>query len=316
MATINTFNYPLYEFAVGWFKRQAPNPIDFLAPVLKVDGKLGTFPRYPQGYAFRSVNTDRALFSPPTTVSVDAEQVPFKLASKGLRIGVDDDELVGAGNEQAARDQLAQAKAGSLLSTFRTSLITEDLATYRAAVPALSGKGHWSGSDASNPIEELRAVCQEFIETNGVNPNRILMSDNAWNILANNADVLDMVAYNDAKVLTHQLLLKLLYFDPDAEGCPVIKTSTVPVGTAKPGPGVAFKGANALGTDVWLTYVDEGDLVGNMCGLRQLQLNDDAPIDSVTTVRVEEDGATYYQVKGHHLAAVTAPTCVTRLSVS
>lgn len=310
---ITTFNYPLYEYAVAWFKHQAANPVDFIAPTLKVPGKLGTYPRYPQGYAFRSAETKRALYEEATTININAEEVPFKLEADALRIPVDDDEVASAGD--AGRDQVAQAKSASLLATWRTSLIQKALNEYRAQVAAEDSKGAWSGSDA-DPIEELRGLFQAFRETNGVAPNRLLFSDNAWSILANNAEVKDMVAFNDAKVLTPALLLKLLFFEPGAEGVPQIMCATVPVAASKPGPGVPFSGVNALGTDLWLTYVDDGNLVGDMCGLRQLRKNDDAPIDSVVTTRNDEKHTTFYEVSASIYNAVTAPSCVKRLSIS
>lgn len=310
---ITTFNYPLYEYAVGWFKRQAANPVDFIAPTLKVKGMLGTFPRYPQGYAFRSANTNRSLYEPPTTVNIDAEEVPFKLKDKGLRVPVDDTELLAAGD--ATGDQIAQAKSASMLSIWRTSLIQEALEDFRAGVAAESGKGNWSSS-STDPIAELRELFQAFREANGVAPNRMLFSDNAWSTLAGNAEVMDMVSFNDAKVITPNLLLKLLHFEPGTEGAPQILCSTVPVAAAKPGPGVGFAGTNALGADVWLTYVDEGNQVGDMCGLRQMRQNQDAPIDSVITVRDELAHTTFYEVKGAVYNAVTAPSCVKRLIIS
>lgn len=310
---ITTFNYPLYEYAVGWFKRQPANPVDFIAPTLKAKGMLGTFPRYPQGYAFRSADTNRALYQPSTTVNIDAEEVPFKLKDKGLRVPVDDTELLAAG--EAGADQIAQAKSASLLSIWRTSLIQEALEDFRNAVAAVESAGNWSSTD-SDPIAELRTLFQEFRETNGVAPNRMLFSDNAWSILAANAEVMDMVSFNDAKVITPSLLLKLLHFEPGTEGVPQILCSTVPVATAKPGPGVPFSGTNALGTDVWLTYVDEGNQVGDMCGLRQIRQNESAPIDSVITIRNDEAHTTFYEVKGAVYNAVTAPSCVKRLAIS
>lgn len=317
MATVNTFNYPMYNYAVGWFNRQAANPLDFIAPVLKAEGMLGSYKRYPQGYAFRSVDTNRSLYAAPTTISVEAEDVPFKLTNKGLRVGVDDDELGAAGADADARDMVAQAKTGTLLAAWRTSLITEGLEAFRKGVAADGSKGNWS-STSTDPVAELRDIFQAFRETNGVTPNRILFSDAAWNTLANNAEVKDLVSFNDAKALTFDLLAKLLYFTPGNADVPQMMRCTVPVaaGNVRPGPGVPFTGSNALGNDVWVTYVDDGQLVGDMCGMRQLQLNDECPVDGVVTTRDDSAFTTWYNVRAHRAYAIPAPSCNVRLSIS
>ena len=312
MSTQNTFAYPLYTYAVGWFNRQTESPLDFLAPALAVEGKIGTYKRYPKGYAFRAVDTRRALQTPAHAISVEAEDVPFQLEDHSLRIGVDDSELKpGAGAKAEAADQLAQSRINSLLATWRTSAIADGFAAFGAAIQAEAGKGNWSSQ--GDPVEELREILAKFLETNGVLPNRILLSHKAWNILAENTAILDRVAYNDAKVLTPELLLKLLDYEP---GAARIMRSTVPVGTAKPGPGVAFAGANVLGSDMWLTFVDEGEQIGNMTGLRQFHMGSESPVESVESYYERGSHNTWYEVGLHRAFAVTAPSCNVRITIS
>lgn len=313
---LNQFNYPIYNYAVGWFNRQSPNPLDFLAPALAVEGVTGSFKRYPQGYAFRQVDTARAPYEGARIVDVLAEDVPFKLEDHSLRIGVDDSEMrPGAGSKQEAADQLALAKTGSLLATWRTSAIVSGLDYFRKQTAAKSGKGAWSGVDA-DPIKELRELLAEYEADNGVLPNRFLFSSAAWNTLCENAAVADLVAYNDAKVLTPELLFKLLHLTGEGQEAPQFLKATVPVGVHRPGAGVPFTGSNALGADVWLTYVDSGQQIGDMCGMRQLHAGGESPVESVESYYVRERHTTFYEVGMHRAFAVTAPSCNIRLAIS
>lgn len=316
MSALNQFNYPIYNYAVGWFNRQAPNPLDFIAPALSVDGATGTVKRYPQGYAFRQVDTRRAPYTEAHIVDVLAEDVPYLLEDHSLRIGVDDSEIKpGAGNKKEAADQIALAKTGSLLATWRTSSIAAGLAYFRKQVEAKSGKGAWSGVDA-DPIKELRELLADYEAANGVLPNRFLFSSAAWNTLCENAAVADLVAYNDAKVLTPALLFKLLHLTGEGQTAPQFLKATVPVGVHRPGAEVPFTGSNALGSDVWVTYVDEGQQIGDMCGMRQLHAGGESPVENVESYYNRDKKTTFYEVGLHRAFAVTAPSCNIRLAIS
>lgn len=313
MSVNNTFSYPLYDYAVGWFNRQQESPIDFIAPPLAVEGLVGAYKRYPQGYAFRAVDTRRARHTPAHAIGADAEDAPYMLEDHSLRIGIDDSDLKpGAGSKAEAAEQLAQSRINSLLATWRTSAIVDGLAAFRKQVGELAGKGSWSDA-AADPVNELRAVLQQYRVANGVLPNRILFSHEAWDILAENAAVLDRVAFNDAKALTPDLLLKLLDYDP---GAVRIMRSTVPVGQSAPGPGAPFAGRNALGSEVWMTYVDEGEQIGNMTGLRQFHAGGPSPVESVESYYSREEHTTWYEVGLHRAFVVPAPSCNLRLAIS
>ncbi len=315
--SLNQFSYPLNGFAVSHWKRLPANPLEHIAPTLSTEGALmGTYKRYPQGYAFRALDTKRAPFTEARTIGVDAEDVPFKLEDHSLRVAVDDSELKpGAGSDAAAADQIAQSRISSLLATWRTSSIVDGLTYFRAAVAAESDAGNWSAASA-DPIEELRELINRFRNQNGVTPNRMLIPYEAWDVLASNAKVMSAIVYNDAQTLTKKLLLKLLGFDEDDMQAPSILRASVPVGAANPGPGVAFNGSNALGMDVWMTYVDEGDLLGNMCGMRTLYAGGDSPVESVESYYERAKRSTFYEVGMHRAFAVTAPSCNVRLTIS
>lgn len=315
----NTFNFPLYNYAVGWFNRVGLSPLEFIAPSLACPAVTGSIKRYPQGYAFRVHDTERPLYEAAKMIAVGAEDVPYLLIDRALRVPIDDSELETARLVPGGEDQLVQSRTATLLANWRTSGVKEGFDFFRKEITAKEGVGAWSGA-AAEPISELKALIREFQEVNGVKPNRILFSDAAWDVLSENGSVLDLIAYNDAKALDANLLLKLLGFKRNTadatEEMPRIMAATVPVGTVKPGPGVPFHGSNLLGSDVWMTFVDEGNQIGNMCGMRTLHCGGESPVEKVESYYVREKHTTFHEVAMHRNFAVTAPSCNIRLSIS
>lgn len=314
MAT-NQFQYPVYNYAVGWFNRQPNDIIDHIAPAFAVDGITGSIKRYPQGYAFRSLDTARALYQEASTINLGAEDVPYLLADHSLRIGVDDSELKpGAGSRPEAADQIAQSKMNSLLATWRTSKIKQCLEHFRTGIKKSTG-GNWS-SPTSDPIEELTGIIKNYRLTNGVAPNRILLSDAAWDILGANAAVLDRVTYNAAKCLTPELLLQLLGLVGNGMEEVKFMRATVPMGSVQPGPSTSFVGTNALESDMWLSYVDDNESIGNMTGLRMLHMGGETPVETVESYYERSKRTTYYEVGLHRMPFIAAPSCVARYSIT
>lgn len=323
MSASSQFNFPVFNYAVGWWRHQPANPLSFIAPVVKVDGQMGTFKRYPQGSVYRAVDTRRARLNPYNSIDLEAEDVPYLLEDHGLRIGVDDSEIkLGAGDKKEATDQIAQSRMGSLLGTWRTSMISAGFDVFRAAVTAttsigsISNIGQWSGA-SNEPVKGLRAVVNQFAANNGVYPNRFLFSKGAWDILGTNASILDLIAYNDAKVLTPELLLKLLDLTGDDVNQDIkVMRAIVPVGKSKPGPGVAFDGEDMMGNDVWITYAEDVQSTSDISGLKTLSIGGEDMVESVETYYVQQDHATWYEVAMARQFVVSAPSAVYRLTIS
>lgn len=311
----NTFNYPLYYYAVGWWGSQPENPLTFIAPIVKADGMVGTFKRYPQSSVFRSVDTRRALYGQSSSIDLQAEDVPFVLEDHSLNIPVDDTEIARYGNKAEAADQAAQAKMGSLLGTWKTSFIKQGFDKLRKDIVATSG-GNWSAASA-DPIAELRAKVESFVAQNGVYPNRILMGLEAWNILAKNAQVKDIIAFNRTKTLTTELLLESLGLVGGDIGQEVkVLRSIIPVGADLPGVGVPFNGAGLVGSECWLTYADEGQSIGDISGAKTLTTGGENIVENVESYYVREKKTTYYECSMFRQFVVSAPSAISRFIVS
>ena len=132
MSTNSTYCYSLHQMVVGWFRRRPVNPLSFLAPAVKVDGDTGTYDYFPQGYAFRRVDTSRGRHQSARSLDLICDPRPFALEDHSLRIGIDDRDLHLSKDElDARRSEVAAVKAesrtGTLLTVWETSMIADGL---------------------------------------------------------------------------------------------------------------------------------------------------------------------------------------------
>lgn len=126
--------------------------------------------------------------------------------------------------------------------------------------------------------------------------------------------VLDAITYNSAKELTVDLFKQLLgvHAAPDLQ----VMVANVPIGKDNAGPNVEFDGVNLLGDDVWLTYAQEGMEVGDFSGLKVLSSGGDAYADNVESYYERGIHTTWHEINMMRTFAVTAPPCVSRLTIS
>lgn len=318
MSTNSTYCYSLHQMVVGWFRRRPVNPLSFLAPAVKVDGDIGTYDYFPQGYAFRRVDTSRPRHHSARSLDLICEPKPFALEDHSLRIGIDDRDLRLSKEELDARRQevsaiKAEARTGTLLTVWETSMIADGLDYFRSQIQPQAGVGNWSAASA-DPMAEIKAQLAAAELQAGIKLNRILIPTEAWDMLGKSPAVLDAITYNSAKELTVDLFKQLLgvHAADDLQ----VMVATVPVGQDAAGPSVDFRGRNMLGNDVWMTYAQEGMEVGDFSGLKVLTEGGDAYADNVESYYERGIHTTWYEINMMRTFAVTAPPCVSRLTIS
>ncbi|OCA02315.1 hypothetical protein [Akkermansia glycaniphila] len=292
MSTTTEFCYPLYDRAVNYFKIPVFNVLEFLAARWAGNiGGMGTYKSWPQGYVWRPVETERGLHEVAKTINTGSVDLPFMLQDHSIRIGVDDKELKR--NPGKTADQIANAKLGTLLGTWRTSQTAQGLQALRDNVPALSGIGNWSNA-SSKPLTELKDLISDYRNNHGVEPNRIIFSHQAWDILSENPSILPRIQYNSTQTLTPERLYELLGLDA-ATGTKIHRV-TVPVGTAAPGPNVQTTGANMLGSDVMLTFIDDQSQYDDLCGMAILYGGDSGPVEVPIKYRSDAEHTWWYEI--------------------
>lgn len=318
MSTNDTYCYSLHQMVVGWFRRSPVNPLSFIAPSVKVEGDSGTYDYFPQGYAFRRVDTSRGRHQSARSLDLVCDPRPFALEDHSLRIGIDDQDLNLSRDELDARRSevaalKAEARTGTLLGVWLRSMIADGFDHFRSQVQARSGVGNWSSSSA-DPMKEFKNEIDRMETQAGIKPNRILIPSQKWDTLAASPAILDAIAYNSAKELTVDLFKQLLgvHAADDLQ----VMVANVPIGKDEAGPAVEFEGTNLLGDDVWLTYAQEGMAVGDFSGLKVLSAGGDAYAENVESYYERGIHTTWYEINMMHTFAVTAPPCVSRLTIN
>lgn len=137
MSTNYTYCYSLHQMVVGWFRRSPVNPLSFIAPSVKVDGDSGTYDYFPQGYAFRRVDTSRGRHQSARSLDLVCTPRPFALEDHSLRIGIDDQDLHLSREELDARRSevaalKAEARTGTLLGVWQRSMIAGGFDHFRS----------------------------------------------------------------------------------------------------------------------------------------------------------------------------------------
>ena len=168
MSTNYTYCYSLHQMVVGWFRRSPVNPLSFIAPSVKVDGDSGTYDYFPQGYAFRRVDTSRGRHQSARSLDLVCTPRPFALEDHSLRIGIDDQDLHLSREELDARRSevaalKAEARTGTLLGVWQRSMIADGFDHFRSQVQARSGVGNWSSSSA-DPMKELKDEIDRMVK--------------------------------------------------------------------------------------------------------------------------------------------------------
>ena len=163
-------------------------------------------------------------------------------------------------------------------------------------------------------MKELKDEIDRMETQAGIKPNRILIPSKKWDVLGASPAILDAITYNSARELTVDLFKQLLgvHAADDLQ----VMVANVSVGKDEAGPSVEFEGTNLLGDDVWLTYAQEGMAVGDFSGLKVLSAGGDAYAENVESYYERGIHTTWYEINMKHTYAVTAPPCVSRLTIS
>lgn len=313
-----TVNYTLTQYGVSWFGTQTRDVARFLAPSVKVPGTLGTYKRWDRGDAFQVDDTRRGLYQSAKTIEINGDEVAYKLESHALKIGIDDDELAGAGDIEAYRAGLRQSKTLGLLKRMANSHNKQVIETVNAAVPATTelgsdksiGKWSTTGVDART---QLRNIVEAFVLQNGVYPNRWLCNSGAWNILGKNEVIQDLIQYNNVKELTAELLRQILGYDQ--MDMPIdIRHGVMPYNSNL--QGIDADNKDMLGNTLYLFYAEESPSLEDITAVKTLNLAGDSEITAVESARDDDIQTEWLRVKQHKKVVVSAPSCIYRIAVS
>lgn len=322
MATLNTYtyNHPLTEMAISYYNNteMAADPARFLAPVVRTRGIRGDYKVFSRSDAFSVVDTLRAMYEGVKTVDITGEDIPYTLQPHGLKTGVEDREVDGAG--AAYKAVLQQQKICNLIDKMRRSDQLETFNIINREVPlttslgAMTDIGKW-GNNSVDARKQLKMLIRRFALLNGVYPNRILCGEEAWDILASNESIKDAVRYNSVNELEPDHLRKLLGYTKAGRQLDIM-SSIQPYNTAPAGSADDTPNLDMLGDAFYLFWASDAPTVFDISAAKTLALPDGDMISSVETKYDDENCTEWSRVMMCKQTVVTAPTCMIRIAVS
>lgn len=169
------FSEPMTNYATGWTDPAGLDRlVEFLAPNVQAPGELFEHSVFVNAEEFHSDGSNddrRAIGADFKTVDYTPGKTQRKVGNRGLRIELDWDRI--------KTDPIWQQRyTGKLLSRLKRNQARRAL-----ALAVASGTGNtltWSSTPASLPDISLNAEKIACADASGINPNRILIGENAW----------------------------------------------------------------------------------------------------------------------------------------
>lgn len=322
MSTSETYtvNLPLTNYLVGWYGTQLHDPARFLAPGVKAPGLLTTYKRYLRQDAFAVTDTRRSRYEAPRTIDIQGEDIPVKLEEHSLKIGIDDDELLGAVDQEVYRTSLRQAKTRGLARRMLISHNKEVFDYANRVIPGITEVGNiseankWSNTDLPL-VDVLTQMANQFATNNGVHPNRILTTRDIWRYIKANKQVQSEMGELNRKVLTPDILMELI--DLQGDDVPPVKVMRS-IASYNPGgvAGAEVDNVSIVGNNFYMFYADDNPSPFDITALKTLNIAGDDMYSTVETYRDEDISTEWLRVKGHHKVVFSAPSCMMRMAIA
>lgn len=315
-----TVNLPLTNYIVGWYGTQLHDPARFLAPGVKAPGLLTTYKRYLRQDAFAVTDTRRSRYEAPRTIDIQGEDLPVKLEEHSLKIGIDDDELLGAVDQEVYRTSLRQAKTRGLARRMLISHNKEVFDYANRVIPSITKVGNiseantWSNTDLPL-VDVLTQMANKFANNNGVHPNRILTTRDIWRYIKANKQVQSEMGELNRKVLTPDILLELI--DLQGDDVPPVKVMRS-IASYNPGgvAGEEVDNASIVGNNFYMFYADDNPSQFDITAMKTLNIAGDDMYSTVETYRDDDISTEWLRIKGHHKVVFAAPSCMMRMQIA
>lgn len=322
MATLNTYtyNHTLTEMAVSYYNNTTTDsdPALFLAPIVRTQGLRGDYKKFSRSEAFSIVDTRRAMYEAAKTVDISGQDIPYTLQPHGIKVGIEDREIDGAG--EAYKSVLRQQKICSLLDKMRRSYQMETFEVANREIPlttavdGITDIGKW-GNNSVDARKQLKLLIRRFALLNGVYPNRILSGEEAWDILGFNESMKDAIRYNSVNELEPDHLRKMLGYTKAGRQLDIM-SSIQPYNTAPAGSADDTPNLDMLGNSFYMFWASDEPTVFDISAMKTLALPKGDLISSVETKYDDDHYTEWSRVNMCKQTVVTAPTCMIRIAVS
>ena len=206
-------NAPLTNISIAYLQDENDFIADKVFPSVPVKKKSDVYFTYPKGQWFR---TD-AKVRPPSTES----------AGSGYPVTTDNYSAEVQALHKDVDDQIRANQDNPInLDSEATMFVTRGLALRREKDWAATyfTTGIWTGSSTgsditpstkwsasgSTPIKDIRTEIGAMKKKTGFRPNKLVLPEDVWIVLQDNADFLDRIAITQRKIVTTDLLAAVL----------------------------------------------------------------------------------------------------------
>jgi hypothetical protein len=206
-------NAPLTNIAIAYMADQTDYVADKMFPNVPVRKQSDVYFKYPRDNWYRTEAKPRAPSTESAGSGYAVETDSYNASVQALHKDVDDQLRA---NQDAPlnmdRDAAEFVTRGLMLRKekdwaakyFKTSTWTGGTGGVDF-VPATK----WDAS-GSTPITDIRSQIGEVKSKTGFRPNKLLLAEDVWLILQDNADFLDRIAITQRKIVTKELLASVL----------------------------------------------------------------------------------------------------------
>lgn len=299
------YSSPLTQYAVthyGVVNDIAISLGKILAPRVKTGGLHGYYKRYDRASAFEVPDTLLADHAESNYRDIVGEDIAFGLQEHGLKAAITDRQKLGAGSGLAA---VEHNKIADLVGSFALADLLRTVTLVKKEVTAQD----LDVAADDTPIATLKAAVSAFRIKNGFMPNRLVISDDMWNAIANTDEAIYLMENARAKELTGELLAHKLGYS-DVPGASLQVTRAVVPYTKGGVTGDMIAG------ELLLFYASDDASLEDRSAIKCLTSDGDDYFSKVNTRHSDSKREDQYELISYNQVVIAAPESIVRYNAA
>lgn len=211
-------NQPLTNISIAYMQDTKEFIATQVFPNVPVAKNSDVYFVFPKGEWFRSEARERGLGAESAGTRFSVDKAPaYNATVKAVHVDIDDQlranqdsplDLDSASSERVTRGLLLRRERDFAAHYFTTGLWTgSDTGT--DVTPSTA----WD-ADNSTPIKDIRNQMSAMKTKTGFRPNKLVIGEDVWDAIQDNADFLDRISISRDKIVTLDLLATVLGLPP------------------------------------------------------------------------------------------------------
>jgi hypothetical protein len=202
-------NAPLTNLSIAYLQDQNEFVSDKVFPNLPVQKQSDRYYTYPKGQWFRSDAQERGLSQESAGTGYDVDNTPtYDAHVFALHKDIDDQLRANADSPLNLDAEATEIVTRGLLLKREKDFASKFFTTGVWSTESTPGT-KWNAS-GSTPIKTIREKIAAIKAATAIRPNTLLLAEDAWVALQDNADFLDRITITKDKIVTVDLLASIL----------------------------------------------------------------------------------------------------------